>query len=55
MTKESWFKTGDEGVTEGKKIDEEAARQRAESRDDNIIAKKRRLWMPPNTSIDFTL
>lgn len=52
--KKSWFKTGEEGVEEGKKVDEEAARKRAESRDENVIAKKRRLWMPPDSSVKFT-
>jgi len=50
----NWFKTGEEGEIEGKKVDEEAAKRRAESRDENVIAKKRRLWMPPDSSIKFT-
>lgn len=55
MAIKSWFKTGEQGVEEGIKIDEEAARQRAENRDENVIARKRRLWLPPNSSINFTL
>lgn len=54
MANASWFKRGTEGVEEGKKIDDESARQRAEARDDNVIAKKKRLWLPPNTSVNFT-
>lgn len=55
MAKADWFKTGTEGVTVGKKLDAEADRKRQESRDENFIAKKRRLWMPQDSSVLFTL
>ena len=54
MVEKSWFKSGAEGAAEGRKVDEEAARKRAESQDVNVISKKRRLWMPPDSSIEFT-
>lgn len=54
MANKSWFKQGNEGVEEGQKVDKESARKRAEARDENVIAKRRRLWMPPDSSIMFT-
>lgn len=54
MSKNDWFKTGMDGAEEGKKVDAEAARKRAESRDENTIIRKRRLWLPPDSSTKFT-
>lgn len=55
MGKEKWFRTGEEGVKEAKKFDEEAARRRAEAMDENVVAKKRRFWLPPDKSAIFTM
>ncbi len=54
MGKGDWFKTGDEGVEEAKKFDEDAARRRAEAMDENVVAKKRRFWLPPDKSAVIT-
>ena len=54
MAKAGWFKTGGEGAAEGKKVDADAERRRQEARDENVIIKKRRLWLPPDSSIHFT-
>lgn len=53
--KSGWFKTGEEGVKEAKKFDEDAARRRAEAMDENVMAKKRRFWLPPDKSAVITL
>lgn len=54
MGKSDWFKTGSEGEAEAKKADIEAARRRAEAMDENVVAKKRRFWLPPDKSALIT-
>lgn len=54
MPGKDWFKTGEEGRKEAEKADEEAAKRRRDSQDENVIIKKRRLWMPPDTSLKAT-
>lgn len=52
--KSGWFKTGEEGVKEAEKFDKDAARRRAEAMDENVVAKKRRFWLPPDKSAIIT-
>lgn len=54
MGKSDWFKTGTEGEQEAKKFDDDAARRRAEAMDENVVAKKRRFWLPADKSAIIT-
>ena len=54
VDKGGWFKTGIEGEQEAEKFDKDAARRRAEARDENVVAKKRRFWLPPDKSAIVT-
>lgn len=54
MGKSDWFKVGKEGEAEAKKFDDEAARKRAEAMDVNVVAKKRRFWLPPDKAALIT-
>lgn len=49
MSRENWFKTGNDGVTEAHRVDEENERRRKEAQ-----SGARRFWLPADKSAEIT-